>query len=100
MYWLHTGCQWQSLQKIIDKDKNGKREIHYTTVFRWFKKWCNDGSWKRLFENTVLKLFLSGKLDLSVLHGDGSITAAKKGGDTIGYNGGYSGHKHFKGEKL
>ena len=36
------------------------------------------------------------KLDVSVLHGDGSITAAKKGGDGIGY----SGHKHQRGEKV
>jgi hypothetical protein len=34
--------------------------------------------------------------DLSVLHGDGSNTVAKKGGDGIGY----SGHKHQKGEKV
>jgi hypothetical protein len=30
------------------------------------------------------------------LHGDGSLTTAKKGGDLLGY----SGHKHFKGEKV
>ncbi|CAN5453938.1 hypothetical protein BH10PSE19_BH10PSE19_13790 [soil metagenome] len=30
------------------------------------------------------------------MHGDGSSTAAKKGGDLVGYNG----HKHFKGEKI
>ena len=35
-------------------------------------------------------------LDLSVLHGDGSNTVDKKGGDGIGY----SGHKHQKGEKV
>ena len=35
-------------------------------------------------------------LDLSILHGDGTTTAAKKGGDNLGY----SGHKHFKGEKI
>ena len=35
------------------------------------------------------------QLDLSVLHGDGTNTVAKKGGDGIGY----SGHKHQKGEK-
>jgi hypothetical protein len=35
-------------------------------------------------------------LDLSILHGDGSNTVAKKGGDGIGY----SGHKHQKGEKV
>ena len=33
---------------------------------------------------------------LSILHGDGSNTVAKKGGDGIGY----SGHKHQKGEKV
>jgi hypothetical protein len=36
------------------------------------------------------------KLDLSVLHGDGSNTVAKKGGEGIGY----SGHKHQTGEKV
>ena len=35
-------------------------------------------------------------LDLSVLHGDGTNTVAKKGGAGIGY----SGHKHQKGEKV
>ena len=35
-------------------------------------------------------------LDLSILHGDGTNTVAKKGGDGIGY----SGHKHQKGEKV
>jgi len=38
----------------------------------------------------------SYKQILSILHGDGSNTAAKKGGDGIGY----SGHKHQKGEKV
>ena len=96
LYWLHTGCQWSSMKRVIDKNQDGKREIHYTNIFRWYKKWCDNGSWNRLFESTVLKLFLSNKLDLSVLHGDGTTTAAKKGGDNIGY----SGHKHFKGEKI
>lgn len=35
-------------------------------------------------------------LDLSIIHGDGTITAAKKGGDNIGY----SGHKKMKGDKV
>jgi len=35
-------------------------------------------------------------LNLSVLHGDGSTHGVKKGGDNIGY----SGHKHFKAEKI
>jgi len=35
-------------------------------------------------------------LDLTVIHGDGTTTAAKKGGDNLGY----SGHKHLKGDKV
>ena len=35
-------------------------------------------------------------LDLSVIHGDGTTTAAKKGGDNLGL----SGHKHLKGDKV
>jgi K+/H+ antiporter YhaU regulatory subunit KhtT len=36
------------------------------------------------------------QLDLSVLHGDGTNTVTKKGGDAIGY----SGHKHQRGGKV
>jgi len=35
-------------------------------------------------------------LDISVIHGDGTTTAAKKGGDNLGF----SGHKHCKGDKV
>jgi hypothetical protein len=35
-------------------------------------------------------------LNTSVLHGDGSCTVAKKGGDNLGRNG----HKHHKGDKV
>ena len=35
-------------------------------------------------------------LDTSVIHGDGTTTAAKKGGDNIGF----SGHKKVKGDKV
>jgi len=93
---MHTGCQWQLLQRCIDKDATGQAEIHYTNVFKQFKRWSVDGSLKRVFENTVLRLHQSHLLDLTVLHGDGTTTAGKKGGDNMGY----SGHKHFKGEKV
>ena len=35
-------------------------------------------------------------LDVSILHGDGTSTTAKKGGDNLGRNG----HKHHKGDKV
>ncbi len=42
------------------------------------------------------KLGDNGLLDIDILHGNDTTTAAKKGGDFIGY----SGHKHQKGEKI
>lgn len=96
LYVLHTGCQWQCLQYCIDKNKSGKAEIHYTNVCRQFQRWCVDGSLEKLFEQSVMRLHVFKLLDLSVLHGDGTTTPAKKGGDNLEF----SGHKHFKGEKV
>jgi len=96
LYVLHSGCQWKLLQPCIDKDENGLAEIHYTNAFRQFQRWCNDSSFDKLFESSVMHLQIKNMLDLSVLHGDGTTTPAKKGGDNIGF----SGHKHFKGEKV
>lgn len=91
---LYTGVQWHELS--IDKDINGKPEIHYTRLFRKHDQWSNDGSVGKIFQNTVSNLGQHNMLDLSTVHGDGSSHGAKKGGDNLGY----SGHKHFKGEKI
>ena len=80
----------------IDKDENGKDEIHYSRIHRIFSTWVEDGSFARIFEESVIRLHINNKLDTSVIHGDGTTTATKKGGDTIGYNG----HKHIKGDKV
>jgi hypothetical protein len=64
--------------------------IHYTTIYKVFARWCDDGSLDRAFIASVRHLAAHTHLDLSILHGDGSNTVAKKGGDGIGY----SGHKH------
>jgi transposase len=91
---IHTGMQWYQLPiKMAD---TGKPEIHYTRVFRIFQRWVGDGSLEKVFDNSVFTLHQNNLLDLSILHGDGSSTPAKKGGDMLGYNG----HKHFKGEKV
>ncbi len=70
--------------------------MHYTRVFRVFQRWVNEGCFKKIFINSVAKLFQEKKLDLRIIHGDGTSTCAKKGGDNIGYNG----HKHHKGDKV
>jgi hypothetical protein len=56
----------------------------------------DDGSLEQAFIVSVAHLPAHNQLDLSILHGDGTNTVAKKGGDGIGY----SGHKHQKGEKV
>lgn len=72
LYVLHTGIQWKEL-------KTYKNEIHWSNVYRWHNKWSKDGSYDNLFLNSINVLNKEGKLDLSILHGDGSNTVAKKG---------------------
>lgn len=91
---LYTGMQWKMLP--IDKGSDGKPEIHYTAVYKQFARWSDDGSFLAVFGGSVSFLHAQQELDLSVLHGDGTNTVAKKGGDGIGY----SGHKHQLGEKI
>lgn len=91
---LYTGCQWKMIP--IAKDEEGKPEIHYSQIFRVYKQWVKYESTIKIFENSVLMCHEHGLLDTSILHGDGSTTMAKKGGDVLGF----SGHKHMKGEKV
>jgi len=76
LYVLHTGMQWNELRPK-------RNEIHWSNVYRWHNKWSKDGSYQNLFESGVQQLFLANKLDLSVLHGDGSNTVAKKGASEL-----------------
>jgi hypothetical protein len=43
-----------------------------------------------------LRLHQDGLLDTTVIHGDGTTTAAKKDGDNLGF----SGHKKVKGDRV
>jgi len=43
---LYTGMQWKSLP--IERDQHGIPEIHYTTIFRKFNKWSQDGSFNKI----------------------------------------------------
>ena len=94
LWLLYTGMQWKCLP--VPTDTHGKPAIHYTTVYKVFAKWSDDGSLEHAFIASVQYLADHNHLDLRVLHGDGTNTVAKKGGDGIGY----SGHKHQKGEKV
>jgi transposase len=91
---LYLGCQWKELP--IDKDQEGRPEIHYTRIYSAFRKWQADGCFDAVFAGSVLKLHQANLLDATVIHGNGTTTSAKKGGDNIGF----SGHKKAKGDKI
>src|SRR3989442_15439666 len=82
---LYTGMQWKCLP--VPKDANGTPAIHYTTVYKVFAKWADDGSLWHAFVASVRHLAAEKKLDLSVLHGDGTNTVAKKGAMGLGTRG-------------
>ena len=82
---LYTGMQWKCLP--IPKGPNGTSEIHYTNVYRAFAKWADDGSLQQAFIASVAHLSEEKKLDLRVLHGDGTNTVAKKGAMVSGIRG-------------
>jgi transposase len=74
---LYTGMQWKCLP--IPHDTQGQPAIHYTTVYKVFAKWADDGSLWQAFVASVRHLATEKHLDTSVLHGDGTNTVAKKG---------------------
>ena len=74
---LYTGMQWKCLP--IPKDVTGKPAIHDTNVYRAFATWSDDGSLQKAFIASVGHLAAEQQLDVSVLHGDGTNTVAKKG---------------------
>src|SRR5437667_8891087 len=74
---LYTGMQWKCLP--VPQDPDGKAAIHYTTVYKVFAKWADDGSLWQAFVASVRHLATEKQLDLRVLHGDGTNTVAKKG---------------------
>src|SRR5262245_17947354 len=78
---LYTGMQWKCLP--VPKDANGKAAIHYTTVYRVFARWADDGSLWQAFLASVRHLAAEKQLDLHVLHGDGTNTVAKKGATAL-----------------
>ena len=82
---LYTGMQWKCLP--VPKDTNGTPAIHYTTVYKVFAKWADDGSLWQAFLASVRHLAAEKQLDISMLHGDGTNTVAKKGGMGLGTRG-------------
>ena len=76
---LYTGMQWKCLP--VPRGGDGSVMIHYTTIYKVFARWADDGSLDQAFIASVRHLAERNRLDLSILHGDGSNTVAKKGGE-------------------
>jgi transposase len=74
---LYTGMQWKCLP--VPTDSHGKPAIHDTTDYKVFATWADDGSLWQAFVASVRHLAVEKQRDLSVLHGDGTNTVAKKG---------------------
>ena len=85
LYFLYTGCQWRKLP--IDKDPNDpeKKELSWWAVYHHFRKWSKDGSLQKLWENSIS--CIKELLNLSELSLDGTHTIAKKGGESVAYQG-------------
>ena len=74
---LYTGMQWKCLP--VPREPDGTPAIHYTTVYKVFAKWADDGSLWQAFVASVRHLAAEQQLDIRILHGDGTNTVAKKG---------------------
>jgi len=79
---LYTGMQWKCLP--VPTDTCGKPAIHYTTIYKVFAKWADDGSLWQAFVASVRHLAAEHHLDLRILPGDGTNTVAKKGAMGLG----------------
>lgn len=85
LYLLHTGCQWDQLPIDPDPHDPTKPEISPDAVYYHFRKWCRDGSLQRVWEHSVRKVRRA--LDVTELNLDGTHTIAKKGGQSVAYQG-------------
>ena len=85
LYFPYTGCQWKMLPIDKDVDNPEKPEISWQSIYHHFRKWCSDGSLKKVWDHSIenIELFL----DLSELNMDGTHTIAKKGGESVKYQG-------------
>lgn len=70
-----------------DRAKVGfrKKEISHLAVYYHFSKWSHDGSLKNVWQQSILTI--QDDLDLSELNLDGTHTLAKKGGESVAYQG-------------
>ena len=66
---LYTGMQWKC--SPIPQADDGSALIHYTTIYKVFARWSDDGSLDQAFIASVRHLAKQNHLDLSILHATG-----------------------------
>jgi hypothetical protein len=62
-----------------------KKEISWQAVYYHFRKWSADGSLERVWQASIQTV--RADLDVSELNLDGSHALAKKGGESVAYQG-------------
>lgn len=85
LYRLYTASQWEALPIAADRQHPDQKEISPDAVAYHFRKWCRDGSLKQVWQNSIASV--REVLDLAELNLDGSHTIAKKGGESVAYQG-------------
>ncbi|MGF6298133.1 hypothetical protein OKW42_001463 [Paraburkholderia sp. WC7.3d] len=55
---LYLGCQWHMLP--IDRNQQGRREIHPTSIYRIFRRWQASGCFDAIFLASVRRLQQDG----------------------------------------
>ena len=84
LYKLHTGCQWSKVP-IAKRADSDETELSWWAIYYHFRKWSKDGSLENVFRASLFTI--QAELDLSEVNLDGSHTIAKKGGESVVYQG-------------
>lgn len=85
LYRLHTGCQWEQLPIEVDGTGAAKKEISWQAVYYHYRKWSRDGSLERVWQGSIKTI--KTDLNLSEINLDGTHATAKKGGESVAYQG-------------
>ncbi len=85
LYRVHTGCQWERLPIDKERDSSDKKEISHDAIAYHHRKWSKDGSLKKVWEGGILTV--KSDLDLFEAGFDGTHSIAKKGGESVAYQG-------------
>ena len=85
LYRLHTGCQWNQLPVEADPTDATKKEISWQAVYYHYRKWSQDGSLERVWQASIKTI--QAELNLSEINLDGTHAIAKKGGESVAYQG-------------